>query len=77
MHINTADSVCNDRAMGSMVGMAVVDAFGHMFEFLPAVDTPYSSGHGFSLSKFRDFSNSGEQCFTKASNRLQLHHGAS
>ena len=34
-HSNRAHQV--DRAVGSMVGMAVTDAFGHWFEFLPAV----------------------------------------
>uniref|UniRef100_A0A7S4VKR0 ADP-ribosylhydrolase ARH3 n=1 Tax=Alexandrium monilatum TaxID=311494 RepID=A0A7S4VKR0_9DINO len=29
-----------DRAMGSMCGMAVGDALGHLFEFLPAQDVP-------------------------------------
>lgn len=29
-----------DRAMGCMVGMAIGDGMGHMFEFLPCRDTP-------------------------------------
>lgn len=29
-----------DRAMGSMCGMGIGDALGHMFEFLPATDAP-------------------------------------
>lgn len=29
-----------DRAMGSMCGMGVGDGMGHMFEFLPCLDTP-------------------------------------
>ncbi len=36
--------------------MAVADSVGHMFEFLPVVDVPYSSGHGFSLETFKDMS---------------------
>ena len=61
-----------DRAMGSMVGMAVIDAFGHMFEFLPAVDQPFSSGHGFSLQRFKDPTNPGEACFQHPLNKFQL-----
>eukprot|EP00658_Telonema_sp_P-2_P034320 TRINITY_DN25064_c0_g1_i1.p1 TRINITY_DN25064_c0_g1~~TRINITY_DN25064_c0_g1_i1.p1 ORF type:complete len:459 (+),score=95.21 TRINITY_DN25064_c0_g1_i1:129-1505(+) len=61
-----------DRAVGSMVGMAVVDSFGHWFEFLPAVDTPYSSGHGFSLAKFTDESVAAEEAFQNPRNQFSL-----
>jgi hypothetical protein len=40
-----------DRAMGSICGMAVGDAMGHMFEFLPAQDEP--RGSYFSLQKMK------------------------
>jgi len=33
-----------DRAMGTMCGMALGDAYGHMFEFQPAVDEPQNKG---------------------------------
>merc|ERR1711907_4116 len=67
-----------DRAMGSMMGMAVADSFGHWFEFLPAVDVPYSSGHGFSLSKFTRSDRPDDEtaflteCFTNPANQFQL-----
>jgi ADP-ribosyl-[dinitrogen reductase] hydrolase len=41
-----------DRAMGSMCGMAVGDAMGHMFEFLPAQDEPGGSYFALRSMKF-------------------------
>lgn len=41
-----------DRIMGSMCGMAVGDAMGHMFEFLPAQDKPGSSYFSLKNMKF-------------------------
>mmetsp|Transcript_11980 Transcript_11980/g.26497 ORF Transcript_11980/g.26497 Transcript_11980/m.26497 type:complete len:452 (+) Transcript_11980:20-1375(+) len=42
-----------DRAMGCMVGMAVADAVGHMWEFQPVVDQPFESDKGFNLEEFK------------------------
>jgi hypothetical protein len=33
---------CIDRSMGTMVGMALGDSFGHPLEFTPATDVPGS-----------------------------------
>jgi ADP-ribosyl-[dinitrogen reductase] hydrolase len=58
-----------------MVGMAVTDAFGHWFEFLPAVDQPFSSGHGFSLAKFVNQEQPGEAAFQRPNNTFGLRLG--
>jgi len=41
-----------DRAMGSMCGMGIGDAMGHMFEFLPAQDKPGESFFALKSMKF-------------------------
>lgn len=60
-----------DRAVGSMVGMAVADAVGHWFEFLPVVDVPFSSGHGFDLKTFIQSADP-HDAFTEPHNRFRL-----
>ena len=65
------DRVCaadrsHDAAVGAMVGMAVADAVGAPLEFLPAVDTPFSSGHGFKVSSLK---------YTREMNRFSLKRG--
>lgn len=47
-----------NRAMGSMCGMAIGDALGHPYEFLPTVDTPGPSRFDLSTLTFRGESNS-------------------
>jgi ADP-ribosyl-[dinitrogen reductase] hydrolase len=46
-----------DRIMGSMVGMAVGDALGHPFEFMPAQDVPTDTYFDLNTFKFKNESN--------------------
>lgn len=46
------------RAMGSMCGMAIGDAVGHVYEFMPAVDTPGPDRFDLSTMSFIGGSNS-------------------
>jgi len=46
-----------NRCMGSMVGMAVGDALGHPFEFMPTVDFPGNSRFDLASMRFLEESN--------------------
>mmetsp|Transcript_41661 Transcript_41661/g.77646 ORF Transcript_41661/g.77646 Transcript_41661/m.77646 type:complete len:515 (-) Transcript_41661:121-1665(-) len=52
----TSDIALN-RAMGSMCGMAIGDALGHPYEFLPTVDTPGPARFELATLTFRGESN--------------------
>lgn len=59
-----------NRCMGSMVGMAVGDALGHPFEFMPTVDTP-GPAH-FDLAEMESGRSDG---FFQESNAFRLQRG--
>lgn len=63
VHLGLREELLN-RAMGSMLGMAVGDSLGHPFEFLPVQDRPV--GPHFDFGKFE---------FIDASNAFQLKRG--
>lgn len=48
-----ASGVKLDRCMGCMVGMAVADSLGHLWEFVDVVDEVGSSGQYFDLKTFK------------------------
>jgi ADP-ribosyl-[dinitrogen reductase] hydrolase len=61
------------KAMGAMVGMALADAYGHMFEFLPAVDEPLAKEA--KAGKDVPYFDAASHTFTGVSNAFHLQLG--